>query len=259
MAAGSRVLDLGAGRGSFATTRTDIVIVRLDLSIPKDPGSGCYVAADAQNMPFPSACFDLIISNHSLEHFPALHATLREIGRVLRPHGALYVAVPDAGTLSDYIYRWMARGGGHVNPFYRPEQVVALVERLVGVRHRSTRLLYGSLSIVNRNNQPGRPQWKSAIFAFGNEPFLAVFMWCLRWIDLHFGTPLSHYGWAFYFGEVGKVDPAPEGWPNVCVRCGSGNAVIYLWKVGAIPPIRGIFTWYRCPSCGARNLLTDDT
>ena len=68
-------------------------------------------------MPFGSAAFDLVVSNHSLEHFVELEPTLREIGRVMRPGGTLYIAVPNTATLSDRIYRWLARGGGHVNPF----------------------------------------------------------------------------------------------------------------------------------------------
>lgn len=79
---GSRVLDLGAGPGSFRTDRNDLSIVRLDLEIPRARGSGSYVAADAARMPFASQSFDLIVSNHSLEHFPELEDTVREIDGV---------------------------------------------------------------------------------------------------------------------------------------------------------------------------------
>ena len=91
-----------------------MVRVDLDRQAPAPPN---LVQADAARMPFPDHCFDLIISNHSLEHFGDLAGSLREIGRVVRPNGALYVAVPDATTLSDRFYRWLARGGGHVNAF----------------------------------------------------------------------------------------------------------------------------------------------
>jgi SAM-dependent methyltransferase len=255
--AGSRVLDLGAGPGSFRTSRNDLSIVRLDLEIPRTLGSGSYVAADAAHMPFASRSFDLIISNHSLEHFPELEETVREIGRVIRPRGVLYIAVPDAGTLSDRIYRWMARGGGHVNPFRAPGEVTGLVERLAGLRLRSSRVLYSSLSFVNAHNIAGRPQRKSAIFAYGNERYLAALMWTLRQVDSRFHTRLSHYGWAFYFGEVDLPEKL-EAWINVCVRCGSAQAVTFLRKVGAIPPILRAVQSYRCPDCGGFNLLSAD-
>ena len=119
----SRVLDLGAGSGSFVPPRSDLLLVRLDLCRPHEPGEGSYVIADAAQMPFAGRSFDLIVSNHSLEHFVALHDTLKEMGRVVKPDGALYVAVPDAGTLTDRIYRWLGRGGGHVNPFHCAREV----------------------------------------------------------------------------------------------------------------------------------------
>src|SRR5579872_2595885 len=120
---GACVLDLGAGSGSFHTDRGDLTIVRLDLEIRAAREPGCYVAADAARMPFASSSFDLIVSNHSLEHFPELEPALAEVGRVLRPDGMLYVAVPNATTLTDSIYRWMGRGGGHVNAFRSAGQV----------------------------------------------------------------------------------------------------------------------------------------
>src|ERR1043166_5202026 len=133
---GARVLDLGAGPGSFPISRNDLSVVRLDLEIPPARNGGCYVSADAARMPFAGAVFDLVVSNHSLEHFVELEATLREIGRVIRPGGTLYIAVPNAATLTDRIYRWLGKGGGHVNPFRRPEEVTRLVERLTGLRPR---------------------------------------------------------------------------------------------------------------------------
>ena len=99
---------------------------------------------------------------------------------------------------------------------------------------------------------------KSALFAFGNERFLAVLMWVMRWLDRRFHTRLSQYGWAFYFGNI-DLPAKLEPWINVCCRCGSGHAVVFLRKVGAIPPIRDAFQWYRCPSCKGYNLLTEDS
>lgn len=243
---GARVLDLGARTGSFHTNRTDLVIVRVDLEIAPARGDGYYVAADAARLPFRSEAFDLIISNHSLEHFEALDETLREIGRAIRPRRALYVAVPDAGTLTDRIYRWMARGGGHVNAFRSADQVTALIEKLTGLPHRATRDLYSSLSFLNRRNFTARPPRKIALFAFGSERFLAVLMWFLRLGR----SSLSRYGWAFYFGEV-PVRGDLEPWINVCVRCGAGYAEAFLRKSGALKRRS-----YRCPECGGWNLLT---
>lgn len=244
---GSRVLDLGAGAGSFRTDRTDLTIVRADLEIRAVRGPGCYVAADAARLPFAAGSFNLIISNHSLEHFPELEPALAEVGRVIHPAGVFYVAVPDAGTLTDRIYRWMGRGGGHVNAFRSAPQVASLVERTTGLPCRGVRVLFSSLSFLNARNRAGRPQIKSVLFALGNERFLALFNWWLRSLDRRFGGRLSQYGWSFYFGNLEL--PKTKPWINVCVRCGSGHSAAFLKQSGA--PRR----WYRCPDCGGANLM----
>jgi SAM-dependent methyltransferase len=246
---GSRVLDLGAGAGSFRTDRHDLTIVRVDLEIRAARGPGYYVAADAAHLPFASGAFDLIVSNHSLEHFPELAPALSEMGRVIRRDGILYIAVPDASTLTDRTYRWMGRGGGHVNAFRSARQVSGIVERTTGLPLRGTLELFSSLSFLNAHNRTGRPQIKSALFAFGNERFLAVFTWMLRWLDGRFGGRLSRYGWSFHFGNI-ELPASRKPWINVCVRCGSGFSVAYLRKA-----LAGSSAWYRCPDCGGANLL----
>jgi SAM-dependent methyltransferase len=238
----ARVLDLGARSGSFESPRGDLTIVRLDLEIPAVRRSGAYVSADAARMPFRDAVFDAVISNHSLEHFVEFEATLREIGRVLRPGGALYVAVPDTGTLSDRIYRWIGRGGGHVNPFHAAADVIGPVERLTGLQHSGTRPLISGFAFLNSHNFTGRAPLKTALFAFGNERFLAVFVRLLRELDRLFGARLSHYGWAFYFGSA-QFSRSAAVWHNVCVRCGAGRPD---------EEIRG----RRCPLCGGWNLFS---
>ncbi|HUB78469.1 MAG TPA: methyltransferase domain-containing protein [Bryobacteraceae bacterium] len=250
----ARVLDLGAGTGSFPSERPGLRVVRLDLERPHSLGDGAYVLADAARMPFRTASFDLIVSNHSLEHFVELKATLREIGRVIKPDGVLYVSVPDASTLSDRIYRWLGRGGGHVNPFRSPGEVAAMVTTLTALPLRSTTVLFSSLAFLNRHNFVTRPPRRIALFAFGNEIFLTIAIWMLRGLDRRCGTRLSHYGWSFRFGNV--AGSTEEPWVNVCVRCGAGHSELYLRKHVAFRRALGLVPAYRCPACGGFNFLT---
>jgi SAM-dependent methyltransferase len=254
---GSRVLDLGAGSGSFPAAVAGIHVYRLEPEPPAQRAEGNYVAASASRMPFRDAAFDVVISNHSLEHIADLDGALAEVGRVTRPRGSLYVAVPDAGTLTDRIYRWLGKGGGHVNPFHSAAELAARIERHTGLRHRGTRTLFSGLSFLNAHNFVAKPPRKIALFAWGNERFLAVFVWVLRALDQRFGTRLSHYGWSFYFGAA-AVPHAAEEWINVCVRCGAGASETWLRKQGAIPPLPQMWNWYRCPGCGGLNLLTPE-
>ncbi len=246
---GARVLDVGARTGSFSTARGDLIVVRLDLEIPAARKPGNYVSGDAARMPFAACAFDAVISNHSLEHFCELDLTLLEIGRVLKQNGALYVAVPDATTLTDRIYRWLGKGGGHVNAFRSAGEVSARVAAHTRLPVRGTTLLYSSLSFLNARNFTARPPRRIALFGFGNEYFLAALVHLLRSVDRVCGTRLGVYGWSFYFGNV-EVPEAGEARPNVCVRCGSGSSEEYLRARGAV---RG--GMYRCPACGGFNLL----
>ncbi len=78
-----RLLDLGCG-----PRRLDGA-VRCDLAL-EPPG----IRADAARLPFRSASFDCVLATALLEHVPHPQRVVREIHRVLRPHGVLYVEVP---------------------------------------------------------------------------------------------------------------------------------------------------------------------
>lgn len=254
---GARVLDLGARTGSFSTPRTDLCVIRLDLDAPPAALAGVFVRADAARLPFPGQCFDAVVSNHSLEHFVELQDTVGEIGRVVKPDAVLYVAVPDADTLTDRVYRWLGKGGGHVNAFRSPAEVTSLIEKSTPLHHRSTTLLFSSFSFLNARNFTSPPPRKIALFAFGNECFLAWFTWILRGLDQAMGTRLSVYGWAFQFGGTAP-GPAVAAWINVCVRCGSGASEAYLRQRNVVRRGPGGIERYSCPQCGAQNLLTPD-
>ena len=151
LAPGQRVLDLGSGSGSFASSIGPFIAIRADLDQPSRPAPN-LARADAARLPFPDRAFDAVISNHSLEHFHDLAGSLAEIGRVLKPTGALYIAVPDASTFSDRLYRLLARGGGHVNPFTSAPELARDIERATHLRHVDTRTLCTSFCYLNRSN-----------------------------------------------------------------------------------------------------------
>lgn len=51
-----------------------------------------FLAADAQNLPFPPASFDRLIANHMLYHVPDIPAAVREFKRALKPGCPLFAA-----------------------------------------------------------------------------------------------------------------------------------------------------------------------
>jgi hypothetical protein len=252
---GARVLDLGSRGGSFDASAYPVRSFRVDLEIPGAGSPSDFVQADASSLPFPDASFDAVISNHSLEHFERLQPALRELGRVLRGDGSIFIAVPDASTFADRLYRWLARGGGHVNAFRSRDELIALVEGYTGLRFAGGRTLMTSLSVLNRKNRNGRAPRKLTLLGGGRESHLILWSVISRLSDRWFKTRFSVYGWALYFGALHEALDTSTWW-NVCVRCGSGCAAGTLERLGAV---KGrLIRRYACPTCGAPNIFTRD-
>lgn len=246
--AGAFVLDLGCKDGSFSPSATAAKVVRVDRDSPAVRADGAvFVQADAVRLPFADGSFAAIVSNHSLEHFDDLAGALGEIGRVVAADGALFVAVPDASTLTDKVYRGLARGGGHVNAFTSEQETAAVIERATGLKHVATRQLCSSLSFLNRRNSPRPIPKRLLLLGAGYEWSLFAYVWLSRRLDRWFGTRTSIYGWAFYFGRI-EEPVGTDAWVNVCIRCGSGQDGGALLQQGRVRRR----TW-QCPECGARN------
>lgn len=91
-----RVLDLGTGSGDIARNLSQTAeVIACDIVDQRSGRDGPPFVLSDQALPFADAGFDLVISNHVIEHTadPALH--LSEIQRVLRPGGIVYLATPN--------------------------------------------------------------------------------------------------------------------------------------------------------------------
>jgi ubiquinone/menaquinone biosynthesis C-methylase UbiE len=114
LAPGMRVLDLGCGPGTITRgiaeqiapggelIAVDAAEAQLELAAAHCadiPGVELtFKSADAQDLPFDDASFDLVFAHALLEHLPAPEQALREMWRVLRPGGILAVSSPDWGS-----------------------------------------------------------------------------------------------------------------------------------------------------------------
>lgn len=123
---GKDVLDVGCGLGGserFYLEQGARRVAAVDLSRPrlaagqtyvgetlsKDAPRAVFVAADARQIAFPDAAFDLIVSTNTFEHIFGVEETLRECARILRPGGHLLIAFPP------YNAPW----GAHLNNWIR--------------------------------------------------------------------------------------------------------------------------------------------
>jgi len=166
--------------------------------------------------------------------------------------GALYAAVPDARTVTDKLYRWLARGGGHVNQFCSAQALDLEIERATGFPPCT------SLSFLNRRKRSNRPPRRLLLLGGGAQLSLVLLTVCFCLLDRFLGTRLSIYGWAFYFGAVDPRDVDRETWSNVCVRCGSGVSSSWLQNMGRVTRSWFALLTYTCPQCETRNLFTVD-
>ena len=248
------VLDLGCCTGSFPDSATAATAVRVDLE-GRGTG-GLYLRADAARLPFGDECFDAVVLNHSLEHFDDLDGALREIGRVVARDGFVFVAVPDASTVTDRLYRWLARGGGHVNSFTSAAETGRMIESAIGLPVAATRVLCSSLSFLNRRNAPQPGPRRLWLLGGGSEWSLFLYGWVSRRVDRWFGWRTSVYGWAFYFGTFPEaVDTKTRA--NVCLPCGGGAAADWLVREGLVRFVLGTRVW-RCGGCGALNPFAEE-
>ena len=105
-AAGGPILDMPVGTAYFTTdvarhypglvVGVDIAegMVREARRVARSAGAALEVVqADAHALPFPDDTFPAILCSNGLQVIPGLGTTVRELGRVLAPGGALYVSV----------------------------------------------------------------------------------------------------------------------------------------------------------------------
>lgn len=104
-----RILEVAAGTGivtealaaalpEAGIVATDLNQAMLDVAAARSlPARVCYRQADAQDLPFPDASFDLVVCQFGAMFFPDRPGAYREARRVLRPpHGRFLFSVWDS-------------------------------------------------------------------------------------------------------------------------------------------------------------------
>ena len=91
-----RVLDLGTGSGEIARNLAQTAkLIACDVIDQRQSKDGPPFVLGNQSLPFADLSFDVVISNHVIEHTPDPCEHLREIYRILKPSGIVYLATPN--------------------------------------------------------------------------------------------------------------------------------------------------------------------
>ncbi|MCX7840613.1 MAG: class I SAM-dependent methyltransferase [Anaerolineae bacterium] len=106
-----QTLDLACGLGGYIPPlqASGARVVAVDFTVPHQVESFPFAISDALRVPFPNDCFDLVICTNLIEHVPDPAALLREIWRVLKPRGVVYLSYPPY---------YSPKGGHHFSPFH---------------------------------------------------------------------------------------------------------------------------------------------
>ncbi len=94
------LLDLGCSLGYTLQAASDLGLAATGVDISEHAVTFCRERGfraelgTIDKLPFPDAAFQLVIVKHVLEHTAKPREALREIARVLKPGGGLFLAVP---------------------------------------------------------------------------------------------------------------------------------------------------------------------
>jgi SAM-dependent methyltransferase len=236
--AGATVLDLGCGGGTFNYAQFPEMQIRaIDEKIHekvKDfPPHARFTRGVASAIPARDGVFDLAIVNFAFEHFPDAVAALREVERVTRDGGCVWISMPNAGSFEDQLYRNLYSGGGHLQ---RPS-----FEWFLRRVYENT-----SLKLISYLELP-------AGFTFlGESEELRHLTWAIvdalkRTVGL---DARSRSGYVFVLRKFSSAGPGFREHLRCCYACGSPDETAIV--PGGAAPDPGTEPW-TCAVCGARN------
>jgi ubiquinone/menaquinone biosynthesis C-methylase UbiE len=156
---GRRLLEVGCGAGFDAYdicsagadyTGIDITpqnVERTSRALIDGGFTSKIVQADAEQLPFPDASFDVVFSNGVLHHTPDIRSALREAWRVLRPEGDAWVIVYHRNS----IFHWVS--------LFLVDHILRLGFRHMSFRERLARIEYTTSDALPLVNVYGRGEF----------------------------------------------------------------------------------------------------
>jgi len=143
-AAGEKILDVGAGKGSVAnrvlqrSKGAEVYAVdpneKRVASIRRDYPALKSSLAAAEGLPFPDSFFDKAYTTMALHHYSDLGMALKELRRVLKSGGRFVVVDVDPESAEGRVFRFFGRlTGEHMN-LMSQDQLVSRLKAEEGFR-----------------------------------------------------------------------------------------------------------------------------
>jgi SAM-dependent methyltransferase len=137
---GARVLDAGCGQGTvlanLAAYRPDLQLFGVDEAPAGVVTGATLLTGDVMRLPFPEGDFDLVFSRQVLEHVPDNLGMIRELTRVLRSGGRLYIDCPDVRNAMSWAPLNFWEDPTHLRPYTR--KGLRRLFQLCGLEPRTT-------------------------------------------------------------------------------------------------------------------------
>ena len=230
----AKVLDLGSGQGTFDYTATAARIVAVDnqnQAGSRDIFKGRFAQADAGALPFASNQFDLAVANFVFEHFLNPAEVLREIQRILKPEGCLYVAIPSSASLDDRLFRLLGGARYHRQRFSFHSFVRSVYE---ATAMKLVAFSDWPAGFTWLNRQPSGSLLRRAVFRF------------LRWArDYLINRSKGASGYILLFKKGNS--PGYRLVNHVCSSCGGGATLELTDRIER-----------KCAQCGKKNPVRKD-
>lgn len=164
LAPGSSILDWGCGYGqmSFFLRNRGFRVIAYSVENPEpNPwnhmlrglGFSVVYSREPVALPFERGSFDAALACGVLEHVQDEEGSLRELARVLRPGGLLFVFMhPNRFSCTEFLARWLFRMDFHE----RRHTLGSLKEKLSGAGFEPVGMRYSQMFPRNFSFLPGR-------------------------------------------------------------------------------------------------------
>lgn len=150
--AGKKLLNVGCGTGGFNMVALDSKVQAFGLDVDKEAIDICRLKAElkgfekeyflkesAEALPFPDDYFDVVYTFSVLEHLQDLEQSLKEIKRVLKKDGLLFINAPDYSSCYE----------GHYKIFWIPNLPKKMAKAYLKLRGRPSEFL-DSLNFITK-------------------------------------------------------------------------------------------------------------